>query len=528
MQELPLNGFYSGESKKLTDRRCINFVPIPQDNGSLSTLPLHSTSGVEYSLSTNFLYDSALGNGYVSSQVFTGPHQVNSSDIVFTAGSLLVTLSNPSDYNPFNLPAWPINAAPTTVPATLNNGRMATDGFNLVLVAPADNNGAFDRHYVVDESYTITALEKYTAFPAQNLNLVDVVYFGGRFLYLANQSAFNENRVYYSDIGAVDFDGLDFFSPDTLTDKLKGMVVLNNRLYLFSESKIFIYQQTANTDIPFAPSGEIECGLLNAQTKVELDGGIAFIGRKDNGPYSLYMLSGGGVQKISNDLIDRAIRPEINSTYLFTFTEKGRKFIAIRTDAICLVMDLDSGIWHERQTLGSNTWQFIGAGYQGGDNSTVIGEYLEEVDINGFTRLYSHYGQLNDNLGTELSVTFNVSIYSKTISGLVERKVITSPFNASNDRMVISELEPVCDIDYTNPDENWPEPKINIAISYDFGNTFEQERESRIGRAGNYKQRTRFFNFGYVEQAFTAMIRTLHPYPTRVIKLLARTAKGSF
>lgn len=70
MKELPLNGFYSGESRKLSDRRCINWMPTSSDAGSLSTLSLIPTVGREKGVNIdNIFATDALTNVDVTSKV---------------------------------------------------------------------------------------------------------------------------------------------------------------------------------------------------------------------------------------------------------------------------------------------------------------------------------------------------------------------------------------------------------------------------------------------------------------------------
>ena len=511
MQELPLNGFYSGESKKLSDRQCINFVPTISDSGASSSFSLMPSSGVDYTFGSGTFWDSDYITGNITGQVYTFENNNISSPNIFIVGRKLIGTDGTSIVIK-SLPATPTGGGTTT--ALCENSRICSNPDTALIVAPSYSNGNRDRAYIADKSLNLTSIDLVTALGSQNTGLIDCEYFGGRFLFLCNQDGYD--AVYYTSIGGTSPNSLDFFAPDTVSEKLQGLKVINNTLYLFAKTKCYLYQVTANTDIPFQQIGAIDVGISSPHSKAELDGGVAIYGKNKNGQPSVYIVSGGGIKKVSTKDVDYNLNSS-ESIRLFTFSDKSRKYLAVRGDNSCFVFDAESGIWHERKSLGSQTWEFVGYGI-GGEDGCLIGSSFENVG----GRLFTRFGPLNRDIGTELKADFP----SESFSGLVERKVITSPFNASNDRMIVHELEPVCEVDMSNFDSGWPEPKINLSISYDFGNTFEIERDSRIGRAGNYKQRTRFFNIGYVEQAFTVMLRTLNPYPVRVIKLLARTMKG--
>jgi len=513
MQELPLNGFYSGESRKLSDRRCVNFVPTPSDGGSLSQLALMPTSGIEYEINTGFLWDSDFLSGSISGLVYNFENNNVGSNGLFIVGRTIVTTGGAS-YSTTTLPSTPAGGG-TTVSGLCESSRFASSPDLAVVVGPSYNNLNRDRGYVIDKNIGATAIDLITALGNSNCGLIDVAYFGGRFLFLCNQIGFN--AVYYSAIGGTEPNSLDFFAPDTNNETLQGMHVLGNTLYLFSKTKCYLYQVTTSTDLPFRNVGAIDIGIDSPFSKTEINGSLAVYGSGINGPDSCYIISGAGIKKVSNQSIDYNLVGD--SVRLFTFSEKGRLFVALRSSNHCFVYENETGLWHERETLGSSTWDFIGY-CEGGNDGVMIGDRFSNIGGRVFTR----FGRFNSELGTELAVSFP----SEDFNGLVEREVITSPFNASNNRMVISEIQPQCEIDYSVKVTDWIEPKISLSVSYDFGNTFEAERSLNIGRAGNYNQETRFFNVGYVSQAFNVKLRVLNPYPTRIVKLLSRFLAGGF
>jgi len=507
MQELPLNGFYSGESQKNSDRRCINFIPTGSDSGALSQFSLMPSTGITQS-NTNNSYRSTYLSGLISSQVFN-----DNGLALFSVGNDIVRHNGISVSGVLTLAPTPTGGG--TVPGTAFEGRFATNGADIVLVGSSYSNNNRDRAYVIDSSLASTAIDIETIMGTSNAGLIDVAYFGGRFLYLFNNQVSTENAVYYSSLGGTDPNALDFFRPDTNNEQLKGMEVVSNSLYVFAETKTYIYQITESVDIPYRQVGTIDYGLYenvfnSANSKARYKGTVAFVGREDSGKNRVYVLNGGSAQAISTPDIDYQLDQDDSSFRVFTFSEKGRYFFCVRGASFTYIYDSSTGVWHERITNGDNRWKFIGAVSDGG-NTIFVGDQVE--DLSPTARFY--IGLEDDSTGRELG-------------DLVERTVITSPYNNANDRLLISELQPMCEVDFNSNEGDWPKPKINLSVSYDFGNTFDSERSSSIGLSGNYKQETRFLGVGYATQAFTVMLRTINPYPTRILKLLSRITKGSY
>lgn len=525
MKELPLNGFYKSESKKLSDRRCINWMPTLSDNGALSTFSLMPTSGVKYLLGDNTIYNSDLDDGEVNGEVasFDG---FNSLTQYVVGGYLIGCNGDAISFN--TLPSTPVVGG-STASRKCRLSRFATDGNVLVFAGPGYANSSIDRGYQADSTLTVSAIDFASSFGTNRVDVVDVAYLGGRFLYLAANKTAGYNRVHYSGLGTVEPNNLDFFAPQGNDEQLYGLEVLNNRLYLFAETNIYIYTVSTSLDTPFVPAGAIPYGLAGdfryeQMAKTRYAGTVAFYGKQKNGASRVYLMSGSGAQPISTHNIDRVLAQNSGNIRLFSFTEKGRSFLCVRSDSSCFVYEMETQQWHERITYPDSTWAFVGATeLSNGEGSLLIGDSIKTVPT-GFGSDYAFFncGITDINSGTELASSINES----NNLGLVERTVVTSPFNASNDRMVLSELEPQLDVNFTSPVDGWNNCNIFMSISYDFANTFESERSVEFTANGSPSKRSRFIGIGYVEQAFVCKFRTFNPYPVSFVRLLSRTTKG--
>lgn len=514
MQELPLNGFYSGESKKLSDRRCVNFMPTVSDNGALSTLSLMPTSGIKYHLGSGVVWDTDYSTGNLTGQVYTFENNNFTRPNIFIVGRKLVA-SGGDSISSVTLPQTPTGGGGLTT-GKCETSRFASNPDRAIVVGPSYTN-ARDRAYVIDKNLALTAEDLVTALGNQNVGLVDIEYLGGRFLYLCSQEGYN--AVYYTALGGTTPNSLDFFAPDSNNEVLQGLKVINNTLYLFAKTKCYLYQVTENTDLPYRQIGVVDIGLNGAHAKDELNGSIVLYGKSKGGQSGVYVVSGGGYSKISTRQIDLNLSENESSIRVFVMSDKHRKLVIAKTDSCCFAYDTESGLWHERKSEGSSTWDFIGYG-EGSGEGCIVGSSFNNVG----GRLFAEVGTLERDIGTELAASFP----AQEFNGIVERMVTSSPFNGNNDRMIVNEIQPQCEVDYSNPVEGWYDSKVNMSISYDFGNTFETEKSLPISKAGEYNSVTRFFNIGYINQSFVVMLRVFNPYPTRIIKLLTRIQKGSF
>lgn len=419
MQTLPLNGFYSGESRKNSDRRCINFIPTLSDDGSLSQLSLMPSAGIDSS-ATNTSYRTTYLNGFISSQVVDFGTNLVGSSAVFVVGEDIVAHNGSNLSIVRELPGTPIGGG-ATIPSTAFDGRFATDGTRTILVAPHYSNNNQDRAFILDDNLQGTAINTGDIMNTDNGGLIDVAFFGGRFLYLFNNRQSTDNAFYYSSIGGTDPDVLDFIRPDTNNEQLRGMAIISNSLYLFADTKTYIYQTSTSTDIPYQPIGVINYGLYNndsksANAKTRYKGTIAFIGREEGGKNRVYLLNGGSAEVISTPAIDFQLDQDSSTFRLFSFSEKGRYFLCVRGGSFTYVYEADTGLWHERQTQGSDRWEFIGAVSKGG-NTIFVGDTVENDGGPGSGNAIFHTGRENSESGSELG-------------NPVERTVISSPFNA--------------------------------------------------------------------------------------------------
>jgi len=527
MQELPLNGSYDSESQKLSNRRCVNFIPVVSDNGSLSTLSLMPTVGREKGKNIDSNVGVPVGtNINPAKSVKSNAVQWTVSNVpstIFVKDQMVVAAGSEGAMNVSKLLKYDAD----TIQPDGERVRIAVSPNTIVIVGYGRRDTAS-----VSNNYYI----QYSQGNAFNWNLhsptlsakpiVDVAFLGGRFLYCNYDPS--SPKVYYSSLTSPVADPLDFIAPDGNTGLIKGIEVFSNILYVFGETKTYMYRVTDNTDIPYALIGSIDVGLYQPESKVSTGSGIFFIGKTATNNYGLYRINGGSFQKISNPAMEFQLsKNNLYDTYgdtdngknpkwpdyipVFKMNDSDQDVIVFNSPKVCLCFTEASNLWHERKTYGRENWDCIGYGLTP-EGPVFISDTWAENGLGGYD---TNISEVNRYSGLELG-------------NLVNREVVTSPFNALNDRMIVPELQPIVEIDFSEPDPLWADPQIMLSVSYDYGVTFEQERSLGTGKSGSYKKKTRFFSFGYVDQSFTVKLRVMNPYPTRIIKLLARTEKGGY
>ncbi len=506
-QVLPFNGFYAGNSAKNSSRECVNFMPVRHDEGALSSYTLESTTGITGPVTLN----SGISLGArVASEVITWGNKyagLTGAKTLFVTSGVHLVASKGDGVESFRLPG---GFLPYDV-------RFAK-GADKVLINTRSTS-ASQSGWVYDGLSASAVAVDYTAQIGLggNENIADVAYFGNRYLLMSesnNTGLDHKGRVYYSDINNPEvYSGTNFFRGLEQSSKNTGMHVLNNRLYLFSEDGYSVWTVTPNVNTPFAQqkgsAGAI--GMLDPMGKCEAGGNLYFIGR-DGGKLGLYALSGGAPQKISSGPIDYVLNSDTDKRGIvcFSFTDNGRKFVAfsIENDTFCV--DIETGEYHKRSTNGGR-WGVVGTGYNEANNnrSVFIGKDIVSLGSNNYS---IQSGFSDETIGTEFGQ-------------VVDRELITSPFNSNGVSNVVRELSFQADIDYGN-ETPVTLPKLGVSVSSDFGKTYKPEKQKEFDAVGSNNKILRFMNIGFFRQAFVFKLKTSTKYPHKILKMLTRLEKG--
>jgi len=504
MQEIPLNGFYESTTPKNSNRRCVNLIPINEPQGSLSTNMLECPSGI-----VGPIEDAGSVAGYaggdITSQVFEYTNNAFGRNVVFCQGNVLFA----TDGDELSIVQIPDFGGVTP---NMSYCRFASSSDTLVAVGGGGltSSGCAAE---INRGLGATTIDLNSIFGVSPHPIRDVAFLGGRFIYMSlGYQGTHAFRCYYTDIGSATPDVTNFFQPDVGSTEFRGVHVLNGSLWLFDDENAFLFSLTSSTTTPFQwqRNATIRVGLLSANAKTEAIGTLFFIGKRPGGGYRPFAFSGGSAVEIGTPAINYAINNDVGQPssfvdlgdVVFSYSDKGREMIVFRTSNHCFVYNATDKRWFERENPGGENWEVIGAGRAAGDETVFIGE---SVSVVAGVSIAVRGGILDPDTGTE-------------IGDQVERYVVSAPFNANNQTIRLSEVEPIIDsVDSQSAD-------VTMSLSTDYGATFGTERT--ITKTVN-NARSRFMSWGAIRQAAVFKIKVASDYPVKIVKLLARMKAGT-
>jgi len=528
-------GFNAGQSEKQSVENCINYIPYPtsQNDYNGGQVSLYSTTGIHGPLSSNVALIND-GFDFLYSQPFTfnGVGVGNEGSAWAYWNGRLVQYSG-SDVDVFSIGGL------TTSRNSLNV-RFSASREALVFVG--NSNGSTMCQKLDAQTGVISAVDISPATgasaPGQNSNafFADTAFYGDRFLYMSAAGPLTpalNGRVFFSGVNDPDIpNALSFIGINEDIGELRGIHVINFRLYVFSEKGIFVFTLNNSNTTPFIEQrgSRMDYGLISPSCKAELDNVLYFIGTSQ-GRIQLFRMAGGSVQKISNQAVDDILNEGGwwngvgSGAYLarvFSFVDAGRSYVAFTFNGTTLCYDPKTGLFHPRESENSfvaGQWDISGSaavtGVSIGDGegqSMMIGMRVIR-ETNQTNQMLFNAGRVDKTIGTEFGQ-------------LVERTAISAPLNSNGVTNRLAEVQVTTDIDNDPLDPNWPEPTLNLSVSNDFGYSFKPEKSRKFGEQGVRTRLLRWLNLGIFRQAIVLKFRTKQPYAHQIIKVMGKFDKG--
>lgn len=219
---------------------------------------------------------------------------------------------------------------------------MATDGTHVVIVA--------DGEIYVWDGLALAAVTDPDAPSASS-----VAYTDGYFVFTETDT----QQFFISGLQApLDYDALDFASAEWKPDILVRAFVLRRTLYLFGKDSTEAQQNVGGADFPFAPYQDvlIDAGLIGPHAVTSTNDTMFWLAPDR----TVRRLDGITATRVSTHDIERIIlswsNPEL--TVAWSHVWEGHLFIGFRNPEGCIVYDQSTELWHERQSHGSETWDF--------------------------------------------------------------------------------------------------------------------------------------------------------------------------
>jgi hypothetical protein len=296
--------------------------------------------------------------------------------------------------------------------------------------------------------------------------------------FLSNWLLFREpdsGRFFGADIGtATDFDALNFATAEGGPDELVGLKADHLQACLFGENSVEIWDNDPSAgDFPFARAvnGYAEIGCLNGRSIAKLDNSIFWLASD----YTVRRLEGITPVRVSTHAVEQKIVDStISSARGFTYSQDGHFFYVLALTEGTFVYDATTGLWHERESYGSSTWNWGSA-----------------VSFNGVILVGSTtsnaIGQLDPHTFAELETT--------------QRMEWTyQPVYAEQHRVFHDRLEMVFESGVGLTTGQGSDPEVMLEYSDNGGRTWTSLPNQTLGRLGEYSHRVVWHSLGSSEQ----------------------------
>lgn len=320
-----------------------------------------------------------------------------------------------------------------------------------------------------------------------NFDAVKVIVAASRIIVIRKDTG----KFYWSDSLEDDIESLDFATAESQPDRGLDVLFIDDTLVLFGAETVEFWPNTAGADLPFQPleGRVIEKGIKATGCAVGIGSTFAWV---TNGNQ---VCLGDENTIISNPGLEERIEAS-SACGLWTFTLGGIEFIALRIDGETHVWSIRSRLWSEFASYGADNW--IPQCFAGG----VFGSSLD-------------------------GKTLAWSTGHTDLGGVLERRFRAGmPINAGG--FTIGNVQVRCNVGQTPYlTGDYVDPKAEMRLSRDAGQTFGTWRAAMLGAQGNYRRRVQWRACGMASQpAFLAEFRVTDPIDWRVSDALVNEPYG--
>lgn len=275
------------------------------------------------------------------------------------------------------------------------------------------------------------------------------------------------------------WDPLEFATAETSPDRLVAPFSAYGQLWLFGETTIEVWYNSGETDFPYAriQGGKMETGCAARFSIAKADNSLFWIGQDEYGSGIVYKAQGYSPVRISTNAIELKLRAvaDISALVGFCYQQDGDLFYIITGSDLetTLVMDVSTGLWHERAYLDSGNltqWRGIFPFFAFGKN--LIGD--------------------RDN---GLIYEISPEVYTDNGDEILRKRIFTHLFDEGN-RFKINQL--VMNIQSGNGliSGQGSNPVMALRISRDGAKTWSSEYTAGMGAQGDYQKRVRWSRLG--------------------------------
>lgn len=206
----------------------------------------------------------------------------------------------------------------------------------------------------------------------------------------------NGDPAYYSSLESLgsELTVEGFFDAEELPDINKTVINVQNQLHIGGEQSFQIFRTNVDPDFVFVPrqGSRVDVGFVSALVRVRTT--FAFIGRRRDEGYKIYVMTNGDAQPISNSTIDEILNEELNrlqveSAGVDSFEWKGNDILVFTV-----------GVYTWSYCFETNSWSYVNSQI----NSALTGVWEGKGIVNAFGR-YIVGNRFNSNIGALTAIT---------------------------------------------------------------------------------------------------------------------------
>lgn len=462
MYNLPVtSGFYVSEIPTVSDKTCLNWIPITIQTQGLAQEALLDRKGL-----TQFA-------------TLSGEHRgaIDFNGVYITVNGTTVSSIDSS-------------GTVTTISGSITgSGRLS--------MAKNDDYVVFVNNLGEGFYYDASTVTKIT--DSDFLSASTVCFIDGYFVF----SALDGTRFFLSDINDPStFSALDRSTAEERPDPIVAVYNYRNTLHVLGTETIEKYNNIGGISFPFQRinGASNSVGCYSKFSPIEVENSFAFIGGGQNEGAQVYVMSGGSAQAISTPAIDLVLQKftsaELADAYTMVYQQNGQHLllITIESDVIddrTLGYNIISGKWFELSS-GSGAWRGksiikLYDKFLVGDDANRVG-YIDSV--------YTDYG----------------STYF--------REVATQPFlSQEGENFKIGKIEVWVE---SGVGSATVDPQLMMDYSETLGRTWGTETSRGLGKVGQYNNRLVWRKQGFSTRDRVYRFKYADAYKCNLMKLTAK------
>ena len=309
-------------------------------------------------------------------------------------------------------------------------------------------------------------------------------------------------------------DSLDFATAEGAPDNLVAILTDHRELFLFGSSTIEVFFNAGNVDFPFAriQGAFIEYGCGAAFSVANLDNTVYWLGSEERGQHQVFRADGYQPRRISTHAIEHAISgysaQSIANSRAYTYWQGGHPFYVLNFDEATWTYDVSTQMWHERSYRRPDG---IFTRHRGHVHAVGFSEQLVGDFEDG--RIYALDLETFDDDGDEL-----VSIRSTP-------HLFGADLQRVRYHWLQLDMETGVGVD-GDAASHIKDPRVLMRFSDDGGHTWSYDKEARIGKIGEHRNRVFWERLGESRDRIWE-IRQSDPVRRAWIDLKYRATPGS-